>query len=393
MIPFEFSSTPKIIFGNGKIKQLPTILKTFGTNILIITGKNSFQNSESGKCFFDSLKADENIDIHTIVVSNEPSPNLINNSMPSLRKKKIDVVVSIGGGSVIDAGKAISAMMYEDNPIEDYLERRDKREHSGRKVPFVAVPTTSGTGSEVTNNAVISKIGADGFKLSLRHENFVPNIALIDPMLTLSMPQNITAYTGMDCFSQLVESYLSSEGSPLTETLAQQGLKAISSSFLKAYEEGNNIDARTDMSYAALLSGLCLNNAGLGVVHGFAAPIGGRLNIPHGIVCGSMMAAANEVNVKKLKSTPSCDDILLKYARLGLLFCGKKADATKEYYADAFVDYLKMLTDKFQFPKYDQYGLAEDMLLQILKKSSCKNNPIALTPVEMRSILMKCYRN
>ena len=194
------------------------------------------------------------------------------------------------------------------------------KDHPGTKIPFIAVPTTSGTGSEATKNAVISRVGKDGFKKSLRHDNFVPDIALVDPELTLSCPQNITAASGMDCFTQLTEAYLSTKSNEYTDALAFEGLKAIKSSLLRTYRDGNDIEARSGMSFAALTSGICLANAGLGVIHGFASSIGGLYNIPHGIVCGTLMAVSNELTVRRLREIPGSTDCPEKVCIAGKTF-------------------------------------------------------------------------
>ena len=184
----------------------------------------------------------------------------------------------------MDAGKSISAMLTKTESIKEYLEGIGTKKHDGKKMPFVAVPTTSGTGSEATKNAVISEIGGRGFKKSLRHDNFVPDSVVIDPRLMISCPQNVTAASGMDVFSQLIEGYLSTNSSPMTDALALSGLRYIKEGLLKSYETGDDIDARGKVAYASYLSGVVLANAGLGTVHGFASPIGGYFDIPHGVV-------------------------------------------------------------------------------------------------------------
>ena len=226
-----------------------------------------------GKCLIRSESF--GIKYHHVVVSGEPSPELIDTTVEKYRNEAVDAIVAIGGGSVLDAGKAISAMLHRTESIKEFLEGVGTIEHPGTKLPFIALPTTSGTGSEATKNAVISHVGKSGYKKSLRHDNFVPDIAIVDPRFTLSCPQNITAASGMDCFTQLIESYLSDKANEYTDALAWEGLKEIKSSLVQSYMHGNDIQARTGMAFASLTSGICLANAGLGVVHGFASSIGG----------------------------------------------------------------------------------------------------------------------
>ena len=386
--PFSFTGMPKIVFGAGKSKELPSIINQYGKNIILVTGKDSFKRSEEGNKILEAF-VENGINITPVEIMTEPSPLTIDNVVSSYKNKLIDVVVAIGGGSVMDAGQAISAMLLDENSVEEYLEGVGKSAHSGKKIPMIAVPTTAGTGSEATKNAVLSKIGPNGYKASLRHEHFVPDVAVVDPVLTLTSPQTVTAYSGMDCFSQLVEAYISTKANPFTDALAQEGLKAVKASLETCYNDGSNLEARTQMSFAALISGICLSNAGLGVVHGFASSIGSRYNIPHGAICGTLMAVVNETNVRKLKKMPYCKNYLAKYARLGLLFAGKKDNATMEDYADAFVDYLFALTDKLKLPKFVSYGVADEDIPQILKKTSCKNNPILLSPLDLKEIFQK----
>ncbi len=388
---FNFSVLPRIRFGKGKSGELPGLIKGYGSNIVFVTGKESFQNSKEGAKVLSSLK-DNGMTVNPVIVTGEPSPALVNKTAQFFRKKSIDCVVAIGGGSVIDAGKAISAMIPDEGVVEDYLEGIGNKVHSGKKIPFIAVPTTAGTGSEATKNAVLSRVGAEGFKASLRHDNFVPDIAIVDPVLTLTCPPDITAASGLDCFTQLVESYISTEASSFTDALAQEGLKAVKTSLLACYNDGTDLEARTGMSFAAMISGICLANAGLGIVHGFASPIGARFNIPHGVICGTLMGAANEVNIKRLRVTPGCDEALTRYARMGMLFTGKKADATKDDYADAFVAYINKLVETFKIPQLSRYGIANDHIYDILKKADCKNNPVRLSPEDIKEIFMKRYK-
>jgi alcohol dehydrogenase class IV len=311
---------------------------------------------------------------------------MIDNASGRLKNEQIDAVVSIGGGSVMDAGKALSAMMYKTESVREYLEGVGTRDHPGTKLPFIAIPTTSGTGSEATKNAVISQTGKDGFKKSLRHDNFVPDIAVVDPMLTESCPQTITAASGMDCFTQLTESFLSDKSCEYTDALAWEGLKAIKSSLLESYLNGGDVEARSNMSFAALTSGICLANAGLGAVHGFASSIGGMFVIPHGVICGTLMASANAINVNKLKMGNNNNPAFRKYSRLGKLFL-KEENKSDEYYTDGFVEFLRKVSEDLRLPRLGQYGIKEKDLEAICTITELKNNPIKLDIEDLIKIL------
>lgn len=321
-------------------------------------------------------------------VRNEPSPQIVDDTVLKLRGSEPDIVVSIGGGSVIDAGKAISAMLGKTVSVTEYLEVVGNREHPGTKVPFIAVPTTSGTGSEATKNAVISQVGKDGFKRSLRHDNLVPDVAIVDPELTLECPPEITAAAGMDCFTQLTEAYLSTKANEYTDALAFQGIIAIKRSLLRSYTHGDDIDARSDMSFAALTSGICLANAGLGAVHGLAGTIGAIYDIPHGIVCGTLMAVANELTVRELRDYPKVHPSLKKYALLGKLFSERKRKSDG-FYIDSFIGYLHGITERLDLPRLAVYGIGADDLAVLSSKSEVKNNPAHLSAGILSEILAR----
>ncbi|HKK41658.1 MAG TPA: iron-containing alcohol dehydrogenase, partial [Bacteroidales bacterium] len=258
------------------------------------------------------------------------------------------------------------------------------------KLPFIAVPTTSGTGSEATKNAVISRVGEGGFKKSLRHNNFVPDIALVDPLLTISCPPGITAASGMDCFTQLTESYLSGKASPYTDALAIRGLLRVRDNIMACYLDGNDSEARAGMSFAALTSGICLANAGLGVVHGFASSAGGLYDIPHGLICGTLMAVSNEITVRELRKGHGNTGALAKYAELGKLFLGHE-DRTDDYYVDGFIDYLHRLTVELGLPGLKQAGIREKDLPVICRATGSKDNPVTLGQEHLIEILTRRY--
>lgn len=395
--PFRLARVPQIILRNGALADLPSIAASYGRNILLVTGAKSFFAAPGANNLPEKFLAN-GLTIFHVTVPGEPSPAAINEATARFREAVVDLVVSIGGGSVMDAGKAISAMLTAEGSVTDYLEVVGKHGHPGTKVPFIAIPTTSGTGSEATKNAVISQVGKDGFKRSLRHENFVPDLALIDPELTLNCPPEITAAAGMDCFTQLAEAYLSTKANEFTDALALRGIEAISRSLVRSYTDGDDIDARSDMSFAALMSGICLANAGLGAVHGLAGTIGALHGIPHGVVCGTLMAAANKLNVRELRrlsqagsptgefSASGISATLGKYATLGRIF----ADASgrnDDWYIDFFIDYLHAVTYRLSIPRLSSYGLEKEDLQEIVNQSDVKNNPVKLADDHLTEIL------
>jgi alcohol dehydrogenase class IV len=382
---FQFSRLPLIYFGTGKIKLLPGLIKRFGSEIIIVTDKKSFIDTSFAAELFNSF-LNQGIKYDQVTVSGEPSDELINSAVNMYKDKPIDAVVSIGGGSVMDAGKAISAMMYKQEPVSEFLEGVGTREHPGTKLPFIALPTTSGTGSEATKNAVISRIGKNGFKKSLRHDNLVPDIAIIDPELTISCPKHITAASGMDCFTQLTEAYLSDKAGKYTDALAWEGLLEIKSSLVRCFQQGDDIRARSGMSFAALTSGICLANAGLGVVHGFASSIGGLFNIPHGVLCGTLMAAANAITIRELRKDHQNPDALRKYVTLGKLFLDSEGKSD-DYYIDGFVNFLSDLTSEMQLPGLKSYGIEEKHIEKICQITETKNNPVKLSSEDLAEII------
>lgn len=383
--PFQFSRLPKILFKNGILSGLPAIASQYGNKIVLVTGKSSFLSSINAEKLFLDLKKDS-IEYFVLSIPGEPSPDLIDNAVKVFKNEEIKLVVGIGGGSVIDAGKAISAMMNRSESVVEFLEGVGNKEHPGTKLPFIAIPTTSGTGSEATKNAVISQVGKYGFKRSLRHDNFVPDIAIVDPELTFQCPKNITAASGMDCFTQLTEAYVSNKSNEYTDALALEGLKAIKSSLIRSYNNGEDSEARTGMSFAALTSGICLANAGLGVVHGFASSIGGMYNIPHGLICGTLMSKSNEINVRELRKNANNPAVLKKYAILGALFLDEEVK-TDNYYIDGFIQYLHKLTDELHITGLAKYGIGEKDIELISRNTDNKNNPIELTNGDLQEIL------
>lgn len=374
---FQFSSLPKIIFGSGKRSELAAEIKSRGNRVLLLTGSSSVHNSGHGDEIINALKA-ANLELEHEVIAHEPSPALIDQIVSKYRNSEIQVVVAVGGGSVMDAGKAISAMIPVDGSIRDYLEGVGEKKHPGHKIPFIAMPTTSGTGSEMTKNAVISEVGEEGFKKSLRHENFIPELALIDPEMMLSCPAKLTAASGMDAFSQLLESYLSTKANPMTDALALQGLKQIKKYLLRAFLEGEqNLEARSGMALAAMFSGITLAHAGLGLVHGFASPLGGFYHIPHGVACGSLMAPVFATTIDNLQDQAE-HPAIKKLIIISKVFADFKYKQDMEY-LQAFKEKLFHITTLLEVPLLSDYGLNEEGIQKVVDCTSHKNHPVKLT--------------
>lgn len=388
--PFHFAPTPDIHFGSGKLSMLPSIIAKYGRHVLIVTGQRSFMASPHWARLQEGLHQ-HGILFHVYKVEKEPTPDLIDRCTQQQFGKPIEVVVAIGGGSVLDAGKAISAMLPLGEPVRLYLEGIGIQEHSGKKLPFIAVPTTAGTGSEATKNAVLSEVGPGGFKKSLRHPQFVPNVALLDPELTLHCPKSITAASGMDAFTQLLESFLATQENPLTDSLAKEGLRLVANSLLPCYDHGQtDIESRSRLLMASHLSGITLANAGLGVVHGFASSIGGFYEIPHGVICSTLMHPANVVTVRKLRAEKSNAAAMEKYAEAGRIIT-QQTGKSSDYYTDALLETIAQWSDYLQLPKLSTFDVKQEEIAHIVAVTDNKSNPAKLTQDEMAEVLLLAF--
>ena len=392
MIPsFTFARIPHIIFGAGKLSEIYTLIPNFGKKILIVTGGKSLKQSGKWDSVISNLEK-RAIDFSLIQVSSEPSPSLIDDYVSKFKNKQLDLVVSIGGGSVIDTGKAISAMLTKNYSIKNYLEGVGSKIHDGNKIPFIAIPTTSGTGSEATKNAVISEIGSNGFKKSLRHDNLVPNVAIVDPTLTVSCPPSVTAACGMDAFTQLLESYVSPEGSPATDVLALNGMEFMSKYILSISSyDASNLEARSFMAYGSLISGITLANAGLGIIHGLASSIGGFFEIPHGVICGTLLAEATRININVLQNQRSSGKVRLrKYAKIGAILTGEKAKNIHniDKFCTALKNTLDIWVSELQIDPLRKYGIRDNDVDKIVDNTSLKNNPVHLSKENIKNILI-----
>jgi alcohol dehydrogenase class IV len=388
---FNFASIPHIIFGAGKLNEIYQIIPKFGNNVLFVIGGSSLKRS--GKWNEISNEMQKNSIKYSLVsVDNEPSPTLIDEIAANYRDKNIDLVIGIGGGSVTDAAKAISAMIPKEDSVKNYLEGIGTKTHDGEKIPYIAIPTTSGTGSEATKNAVISEVGPEGFKKSLRHDNLIPNIAIIDPELMISCPPSITAACGMDAFTQLLEAYVSTNSSPMTDALSYSGMKFMSKNMISACSNGaSDVKVRAAMAYGSLMSGITLANAGLGIVHGLASPIGGFFDIPHGVVCGTLLAEATRINIKNLKVMGATGkEGLKKHADIGALLSGNNfvGEGEIDKYCSILIEMLDKWTEELKIDKLGKYGLTSDDIEKIIKNASLKNNPVNLTKEDIKKIIL-----
>lgn len=381
---FDIVRLPRIIFGAGKIAELPDTIHSYGPHALIITGGESLKNS--GRWDALTLQLDKaGIQYNTVSVWDEPTTELIDIIAGKYRQTPVNVVVAVGGGSAVDCGKAVAAMLMETGSVKNYLEGVGNKKPSGEKVPFIAVPTTAGTGTEATKNAVVCD-RKEGYKKSLRHDAYMPDVALIDPELTLTLPRHITVACGFDAFSQLIESYTSTKANVFTDSLALKALSLVAESLPELFlGQSNDISLREKMSYAAMVSGITLSHAGLGAVHGIAGPLGGLIAVPHGIVCGKLLFPVMSFVVKKIIEGKNVA-AQKRIADIGKLFVDD-AGGEDFIYCKQFLGVLSKWTQALKFPPLSRFGLkAADMEKTVFLADS-KNSPAVLSKEEIKIIL------
>ncbi len=391
--PFAISTLPRIVFGAGSFRQVPELLQSFGKRVLVVSGGRSLRATLHWQGLLDAMKG-RGLSWEDMVVQGEPSPQLVDQAVRMYRSAGIEMVLGIGGGSVLDAAKAIAGLLPHGNSVMDHLEGvGPELPYRGPSLPFIAVPTTAGTGSEATKNAVLSAHGAGGFKKSFRHELLVARYAVVDPDMLASCPPDLIAANGMDAFTQLLESYTSTRANPFADALALDGLARVRDGLPAWYEGGAAAaEARAAMAYAALLSGITLAQTGLGVVHGLAAPLGALFPIPHGAACGALLAAATEVNIRALEQRQPDSPALPKYARVGRLLRGK-THMDDEGARVFLLHVLKDWTQRLAIPGLAAWGVrAEDFpaLVAGCRGNSMKTNPLPLSDDEVGEILARC---
>ncbi len=391
---FSISRLPKIEFGSGKLSLLSKIAKQFGNKALFVTGKIFLKKSPYWQQILDGLDENNMGWLH-FVCDGEPSPSLIDDAVKEFSDSNIEVVIAVGGGSALDAGKAIAGLLNVQRSVMDYLEGVGPELHyKGPAVPLIAVPTTAGTGSEATKNAVLSVIDHDkGFKKSFRDEQLIAQYAIVDPDFLSMCPPALIAANGMDALTQLLESYVSLKSNPMTDALALSGLQSVFQSLPSCYESvTENSASRSQLAYGALLSGITLAQVGLGSVHGLASPLGAFFPIPHGEVCGLLLASATRCNLHALRKAHKQHPVLYKYAHVGRLLSQQESldDAQAQNY---LVDTLSQWSQDMNMPVLSDYGVQPsdfDHIVKHARGSSMKTNPIVLSDTEIKLILQEC---
>ena len=378
---FEFATASRILFGPGTLKESVPLASSMGQRALLVTGRDP-SRADSLRTFLNQAQ----VTVSDVAGAGEPTLDTIQTGVAKARDEGCDMVLAMGGGSAIDAGKAMAALLPNPGGILDYLEvigQGKSLEHA--PLPFIAIPTTAGTGAEVTRNAVLAS-PEHRVKVSLRSALMLPRLAVVDPELTLDLPPDITAATGMDALTQLIEPLVSIRSNPMTASLCREGIRCVVRSLRRVCQMGRDSEARADMALASLLGGLALANSGLGAVHGFAAPIGGMFTAPHGAVCAALLPHVMQANLKALRERQPDASAMRRYEELGPLLTGHARASA----ADGIL-WVRDLCRDLGIPRLGVYGINESDVAAVVEKasvaSSMKANPLELTKEELSDVL------
>jgi alcohol dehydrogenase class IV len=381
-VKFEFATAGRVLFGAGRAAELPAVLAGLGTRVLVCTGKDPARHA--------GLLAGLGMPAEVFPVAAEPTVELARAGVGAAREHGADVVVAIGGGSVIDAGKAVAALLGNGGDPLDYLEVIGSGGPITRPAaPCVAVPTTAGTGAEVTANAVLAS-PAHRLKASLRSPLMIPRVALVDPELTVSCPPPVTAASGLDALTQCLEPFVSVRANPLTDGLAREGLRRAAAGLRAAYADGGNLAARADMAICALLGGMALANAKLGAVHGLAGVVGGSADVPHGLACADLLAPVIEANIRALAADhpAACHPALDRYAEAARLLTGQPGATIQDGLA-----WIRETLVLLAVPGLATFGLgpqqADEVAAKAMTSSSMQGNPVPLSHQDLRAALIQ----
>lgn len=378
MSSFEFATASRIIFGAGKLNELSKLVEENANRLLLVRGRSSDAIPR-----VQAMLSSRGVSLTEFEVHGEPTLDLVRAGVEAARN--CDLVLGLGGGSVLDMGKAIAALVTNPGDVMEYLEVVGKGQplvHA--PLPYIAIPTTAGTGSEVTRNAVI-EVSGQNVKVSLRSPLMLPRIALVDPELTYSMPPEITASTGLDALTQLIEPFVSHKANPMTDALCREGMHHAARSLRRACENGADKEARNGMSVASLFGGMALANAGLGAVHGFAGPLGGMLHAPHGALCARLLPLVMEANIEALESRQADHPSLARYTEVARILTDAETATARDGVA-----WAKQLVNDLKIPPLSAYGMSQRHFPEAMEKtqkaSSFKGNPIVLTENELQKI-------
>ena len=378
---FEFATAARIVFGAGTVNGVGTIAGDFGRRALVVMGRDS----RRGERLLINLQSAD-VSAVTFSVVGEPELATVERGTKLARSERCELVIGFGGGSAIDAAKAIAAMLANDGELLDYVEIIGRGQPLTKpSAPFIAIPTTAGTGSEVTRNAVLAS-PEHKLKVSLRSPLMLARVAVVDPELTYDLPPALTANTGMDALTQLIEPFVCNRANPLTDGLCVEGLRRAARSLRIAFSNGKDKDAREDMAVAGLFGGLALSNAGLGAVHGFAGPIGGSFPVPHGAICAALLPHVMAINLRALRQRDPNGPALYRYEEVARWLAGDiKAKP------DDGLKWVRALVIDLKVPRLASFGIQHehfpDLVAKAMNASSMKANPIALTPEELTEIL------
>ena len=379
MYSLEFATADRIIFGAGKLNELGKQIESKAKRLLLVRGRSSDAISR-----VKDILSKQGIQFIEFEVHGEPTVEVVRQGVNVARD--CDMVIGLGGGSVLDTGKAIATLVTNPGDVFDYLEVVGKGQpliHAS--LPYIAIPTTAGTGSEVTRNAVIEST-EQKVKVSLRSPLMLPRIALVDPELTYSLPAAITATSGLDALTQLIEPFVSVKANPMIDGLCREGIDHAARSLRRAYENGADKDAREGMALASLFGGLALANAALGAVHGFAGPLGGMLHAPHGALCARLLPLVMEANLKALERRQPEHPTLARYIEIAQILTGDK-NAT----ALDGIKWTSELVNILNIPTLSAYRMSKENFPEAVEKTmkanSFKGNPITLNEAELRGIL------
>ena len=376
---FEFATAARIVFGAGKALELPALVDGWGERAVVLTGSRPDRHGE--------LMAALSMDVAVVPVSGEPTVDGARAAVAAARQHRAQAVLSVGGGSVIDLGKTVAMLLGNGGDPLDYLEVVGLGHPITRpSVPFAAVPTTAGTGAEVTMNAVLTS-PEHGRKASVRARSMLPALALVDPLLTIDCPPAVTAASGLDALTQCLEPLVSRNRTPITDALAADGLRHAAAGLRAAYTDGSDVTARTAMALCSLLGGMSLANAKLGAVHGFAGVIGGLVPVAHGAICAALLAPVTAANVRALRERDPDSPALAAYRRAAALLTGDPA-ASVEDGVDWIEQTVRLLGIRGLAAGGLDPALVDDVVAKTAGSSSTKGNPLDLTPEELRRALV-----